>query len=128
MKGAYIVADSSKETPDTILIATGSQVEVALEAKEKLAPKGLDARVVSMPCMELFEDQTAEYKESVLPAAVTNRVSVEANLLYSVGAITHQSRLECLHSEHLLLASFSSTTSASHPMRLLQRFANNPCK
>lgn len=85
MKGAYIVADSSKETPDTILIATGSEVEVALEAKEKLAAKGLDARVVSMPCMELFEDQTAEYKESVLPAAVTNRVSVEAASVFGWG-------------------------------------------
>ncbi|MEQ8525834.1 transketolase [Gracilimonas sp.] len=77
-KGAYIYADSEKETPDAILIGTGSELQFAVEAKTKLADKGIDARVVSMPSWELFEKQDASYKESVLPKEVTNRVSIEA--------------------------------------------------
>ena len=77
-KGAYIFSDSDKETPDAILIGTGSELQFAVEAKAKLAGKGIDARVVSMPSWELFEKQDASYKESVLPKAVTNRGSVEA--------------------------------------------------
>jgi transketolase len=77
-KGAYIFADSEKETPDAILIGTGSELQYAIEAKKELAGKGVDARVVSMPSWELFEKQDASYKESVLPKAVTNRVSIEA--------------------------------------------------
>ena len=77
-KGAYVFADSDKDTPDAILIGTGSELSLAVEAKEELKAKGVDARVVSMPSWELFEAQSAEYKESVLPKAVTNRVSVEA--------------------------------------------------
>jgi len=77
-KGAYIFSDSDKETPDAILIGTGSELQYAVEAKDKLASKGVDARVVSMPSWELFEKQDASYKESVLPKAVTNRVSIEA--------------------------------------------------
>jgi transketolase len=77
-KGAYIFSDSDKETPDAILIGTGSELQYAVEAKDKLANKGVDARVVSMPSWELFEKQDASYKESVLPKAVTNRVSIEA--------------------------------------------------
>ena len=78
LKGAYILEDSTKETPDAILIATGSEVQLAVEARQRLLADGIDARVVSMPCMDLFNDQSAEYKESVLPAAVTKRVAVEA--------------------------------------------------
>jgi transketolase len=78
MKGAYIVADSAKETPDALLIATGSEVSLAIEAKALLAEKGVDARVVSMPSMEVFEQQSDEYKESVIPSAVRARVCVEA--------------------------------------------------
>ncbi len=77
-KGAYVLADSDKETPDAILMGSGSEVHLAMEAKAKLAEKGLDVRVVSMPCWELFEQQDADYIESVLPTAVTNRVSIEA--------------------------------------------------
>ena len=78
LKGGYILADSSKATPDALLIATGSEVQLAVEAREKLLAEGIDARVVSMPCMDLFNDQPAEYKEQVLPSAVTVRVGVEA--------------------------------------------------
>ncbi len=61
-----------------ILIGTGSELQLALEAQEKLAAEGVKARVVSMPCWDLFDDQSAEYKESVLPSAVRARVAVEA--------------------------------------------------
>jgi transketolase len=77
-KGAYVMADSDKETPDAILIASGSEVEFCMAAKEELKAQGVDVRVVSMPSMELFDKQSAEYKESVLPNAVRKRVGVEA--------------------------------------------------
>lgn len=78
-KGAYVLADS-EGTPDVILIASGSEVEVVLDAREILAEKGVQARVVAMPSWDLFEAQTAAYKESVLPAAVTARLAVEAGV------------------------------------------------
>ena len=78
LKGGYVIADSAKDTPDGIIIATGSEVGISLEAKEILAKEGKDVRVVSMPCMDLFEKQSDEYKESVLPKAVRARVAVEA--------------------------------------------------
>jgi transketolase len=77
LKGAYILAGDAEE-PDVILIATGSEVWVAVAAFEALAERGVRARVVSMPCWELFEIQPDEYREQVLPAAVTTRISVEA--------------------------------------------------
>ena len=77
-KGGYILADSTKKTPDVILIATGSEVTLAVNAKKALAEQGVDARVVSMPCVEEFEKQSEKYKESVLPKAVRARVAVEA--------------------------------------------------
>lgn len=78
LKGAYILEDSEKETPDAIIIATGSEVSLAVEARKQLLESGMDVRVVSMPCMDLFEDQPEEYKEMVLPRSVTKRVAVEA--------------------------------------------------
>ena len=78
LKGGYIVVDSSKETPDAIIIASGSEVSLSIEAKEALAKEGVDVRVVSMPCMDIFEKQPLEYKEKVLPKAVRARVAVEA--------------------------------------------------
>jgi transketolase len=84
-QGAYILAEAtndegSETTPTLILIATGSEVSLALEAREQLQSEGVATRVVSMPCWELFEEQPAEYREKVLPAAVTARVSVEAGV------------------------------------------------
>ncbi len=77
-KGAYIFADSDKETPDAIIIGTGSELHLAVNARAALKEKGVDARVVSMPSWELFKKQTADYRESVLPSSVTKRVSIEA--------------------------------------------------
>ncbi|MGE4214791.1 MAG: transketolase [Anaerotignaceae bacterium] len=77
LKGAYILKDS-QGTPDVILMASGSEVELIYKAYDVLAEKGIKARVVSMPSWEVFEEQTDEYKESVLPKAVRNRVAVEA--------------------------------------------------
>lgn len=78
LKGGYILEDSAKDTPDAIIIATGSEVSLAVEAKKELAAENIDVRVVSMPCMDLFEDQPDEYKDAVLPKTVTARVGVEA--------------------------------------------------
>ena len=78
LKGGYILEDSTKDTPDAIIIATGSEVSLAVEAKKELAAENIDVRVVSMPCMDLFEDQPDEYKDAILPKNVTARVGVEA--------------------------------------------------
>jgi len=76
-RGAYVLADAPSGKPDVILMGTGSEVSLCLEAYEKLKSEGVQARVVSMPSWEIFEEQDAAYKESVFPAAVTARVSVE---------------------------------------------------
>ncbi|MFP7199983.1 transketolase [Lysinibacillus halotolerans] len=76
-KGAYVVSPATKETPDAILIATGSEVSLAVEAQKQLLADGMDVSVVSMPSMDRFEQQSAEYKESVLPKAVTKRLAIE---------------------------------------------------
>jgi len=78
LKGAYIIADSDKETPDAIIIGTGSEVQLGVAAKEELLKEGIDVRVVSMPSMDVFEKQSDEYKESILPKNVRARVAVEA--------------------------------------------------
>ncbi|MDO4820695.1 MAG: transketolase [Rothia sp. (in: high G+C Gram-positive bacteria)] len=78
-RGGYVLADT-EGTPDVILIATGSEVELALAARTQLAEEGIAARVVSMPCREWFAAESAEYRESVLPSAVKARVTVEAGL------------------------------------------------
>lgn len=79
LKGAYVVSEAKDAANmDGILIGTGSEVSLAIEAQEELAKSGIDVRVVSMPCMDLFEQQSAEYKESVLPKDVRARVAVEA--------------------------------------------------
>jgi len=76
-KGAYVMADSGKGVPQVILMGTGSEVSLCISAYEELSKEGIRARVVSMPCWEIFEKQSPEYRESVLPAAVKARVSVE---------------------------------------------------
>ena len=78
-KGAYVLVDT-EGTPDVILMASGSEVQWAVAAAKTLAGEGVKARVVSVPSMEWFEEQDAEYKESVLPASVKARVSVEAGV------------------------------------------------
>ncbi|MFD4793031.1 transketolase [Streptomyces anulatus] len=77
-RGGYVLADCREGTPDVILVATGSEVHIALEAKELLAAEGCDARVVSLPCREWFAEQPYPYQDAVLPPDVRARVSVEA--------------------------------------------------
>jgi transketolase len=79
-KGAYVLAEAPGGSPDVILIATGSEVQIAVDAREVLKGQGVNARVVSVPCQEWFDEQDAAYRESVLPAAVKARVSIEAGL------------------------------------------------
>ncbi len=78
-KGGYVLADSDG-TPDVVLIGTGSEVQLAVAAKKTLEADGIKARVVSMPCVEWFDAQDAAYRESVIPAGVKARVSVEAGI------------------------------------------------
>ncbi|WP_185967131.1 MULTISPECIES: transketolase [unclassified Corynebacterium] len=79
-RGAYILVEGSKATPDVILLASGSEVQLAVSAAQELEEAGIAARVVSVPCLDWFEEQSEEYKESVLPQAVRARVSVEAGI------------------------------------------------
>ncbi len=81
-KGGYVLADC-EGTPDVILMGTGSEIELCVKAKDALKEKGVNARVVSLPCIEEFEKQTQEYKDSVLPKSVKARVCVEAASPYS---------------------------------------------
>jgi len=76
-KGAYVLSDAQGGKPDLILMGTGSEVSLCVDASEKLQAEGIKTRVVSMPSWELFEQQDEQYKESVLPSSVTARVSVE---------------------------------------------------
>lgn len=79
LKGGYIIKDSEGAVPDVIVIASGSEVGPAYDSWEILKGRGIDARIVSMPCTELFEEQSEEYKRSVLPAEADKRVAVEAS-------------------------------------------------
>ena len=82
LKGAYVL-DDCKGQPDVLLIATGSEVELCMDAKKLLEADGIKARVISMPCMELFEAQSEEYRDSVIPKNIKARVCVEAASHYS---------------------------------------------
>jgi transketolase len=77
-RGAYVLAEASAGTAKVILIATGSEVQIALAAREQLEADGTPARVVSMPCREWFEAQDASYRQEVLPPNIRARVSIEA--------------------------------------------------
>ncbi|HEU5242561.1 MAG TPA: transketolase, partial [Ornithinibacter sp.] len=79
-KGAYVLIDAASGTPDVVLVATGSEVQLALEARLRLEKSGVGTRVVSMPCREWFEEQPRSYQNKVLPPAVRARVSVEAGV------------------------------------------------
>lgn len=81
-QGAYVLADADGGVPEAIIIGTGSEVHVALAAREQLAQAGIRARVVSMPCWELFARESADYRESVLPSTVKARVSIEAGVTF----------------------------------------------
>jgi transketolase len=79
-KGGYVLLDAEGGTPDVVLVATGSEVQLAVEARTALAEKGVSARVVSMPCREWFDAQDQAYRDSVIPPIVKARVSVEAGV------------------------------------------------
>lgn len=76
-KGAYILAESPTDTTDMLLIATGSEVSLAMEVRERLATEHIGARVISMPSWELFERQSADYQEAILPIEITHRIAIE---------------------------------------------------
>lgn len=78
LKGAYIIKDSKKEIPDMLLMASGSEVELVYKAADELLAKGIDARVISIPSFELFDEQDEEYKEKIMPNSVRKRLAVEA--------------------------------------------------
>ncbi len=79
-KGGYVLVDAEDGNPDVVLVGTGSEVQLAVQARELLAEKGISARVVSMPCREWFDAQDASYREIVIPPTVKARVSVEAGI------------------------------------------------
>ena len=76
-QGAYVLADAPGKNPEVILIASGSEVSLAVQAHEKLVAEGIRSRVVSMPSWDIFEHQTQEYRDSVLPPSVKARVAIE---------------------------------------------------
>jgi transketolase len=76
-RGAYVLGDAPNGKPDVLLIATGSEIALALEAHERLLGEGVHSRVVSMPSWDVFEHQSKEYRDSVLPPAVRARVAIE---------------------------------------------------
>jgi transketolase len=98
-RGGYVLAEAAGGEPAVILIATGSEVQIALEARELLAQEGVAARVVSMPCVEWFTAQEAAYQEEVLPARVRARVSVEAGIALGWRAFVGDAG-ECISLEH----------------------------
>src|SRR3712207_9211854 len=79
-RGAYVLADASNGEPEVILLGTGSEVQIAVAARERLEAEGVPTRVVSVPCVEWFADQDEAYKDEVLPPTVRARVSVEAGV------------------------------------------------
>jgi transketolase len=110
-KGAYVLADVDGQDPDVILMATGSEVGLAVESFEELKSQGIKARVVSMPSWELFEHQTQEYRDSVLPPSVTARVSIEQASTYG------WERYTGLSGERIGMSTFG----ASAPLKELQK-------
>ena len=117
-KGAYVFSDA-QGAPDVILIGTGSELQLAVEAQEKLAAEGIRARVVSMPCWDLFEEQSAEYKESVLPGAVRARVAVEA------GAPTGWERYVGLDGRIVGQKTFGASAPAKELLKFFDYTADN---
>ena len=79
-KGGYVLADAGSGAPEVVIIATGSELQLAVEARGRLEGQGVGTRVVSMPCREWFDEQEASYRETVIPPTVKARVSVEAGI------------------------------------------------
>jgi transketolase len=98
-KGAYVLAEAGSGMPHVILIATGSEVQIALAARERLEAEGTPTRVVSMPCFEWFAEQEDSYKQTVLPPSIKARVSVEAGVAQGWREIVGEAG-ECISLEH----------------------------
>jgi transketolase len=116
-RGAYVLADPPDGEPEVILIATGSEIAMTVEAYERLTADGIRARVVSMPSMQLFDQQPQSYRDEVLPPAVTARVSVEKGSTFgwdrwvgSTGAIIGMSTFGASAPMKVLQAKFGFTT------------------
>jgi transketolase len=110
-KGAYVLADAADGKPDVLLLATGSEVSLCVQAYEQLTAEGVKARVVSMPSWDLFEKQPQEYRDAVLPPSVTARVSVEqASVLGWDRYVGPKGRMIGMH-----------TFGASAPLKELQK-------
>jgi transketolase len=110
-KGAYVLADADGGKPSVILMASGSEVYLCMDAYQKLKAEGIQARVVSMPSWEIFEKQSQEYRDSVLPPSITARVSVEQ------GSTMGWSRYVGLTGQAIGMKTFG----ASAPLKELQK-------
>nr|HID13558.1 transketolase [Anaerolineae bacterium] len=128
-RGAYVLADTP-DTPDVLLIASGSEVHLALEARELLAEKGVAARVVSMPSWELFDAQPHPYREAVLPPTVSSRLAIEAGVAQGwgkyvgpAGDVISLERFGASAPYKVLMEKFGFTTEAvaERALRLLSR-------
>ena len=115
-RGAYVLADTSNGRPNIVLIATGSEVQLALEARQRLAARGIGARVVSMPSWELFEQQPDSYRDEVLPPSVTARLAIEAasphgwhRYVGTMGAVIGMTRYGASAPYHVLMEQFGFT-------------------
>ena len=115
-RGAYVLTDAGSGQPDIILIATGSEVQLALEARQRLAARGIGARVVSMPSWELFEQQPDSYRDEVLPPSVTARLAIEAaspqgwhRYVGTMGAVIGMTRYGASAPYHVLMEQFGFT-------------------
>ena len=106
LNGGYVIAKEKGDAPDVILMASGSEVSICIQAKELLFADGIDARVVSMPCMDIFDKQSDKYKESVLPKSVRARVAVEAGASISWGKYVG------LDGEYICIDHFGESASA----------------
>ena len=96
-RGGYVLADASNGDPQLVLIGTGSELQIAVDAREVFEGDGIPTRVVSMPCMDWFEAQDQEYRDSVLPPSVRARVSVEAGIAHAVVPLGRRRRRDRLH-------------------------------
>ncbi len=130
LRGAYILRDADDGSPKIILIATGSEVHVALEARQRLAAQGVAARVVSMPSWELFEQQSESYRNQVLPPSVTARLAIEAGSPHGwhryvgpLGGIVGMTRFGASAPYQIVMEKFGFTADnvASKAMQLLRR-------
>ena len=136
-RGAYVLADPPEGDPDVILIATGSEVAMTVDAYEQLTADGIRARVVSMPSMQLFDKQPAAYREEVLPPAVTARVAVEKGTPFgwdrwvgSTGAVIGMSTFGESAPMKVLQAKFGFTTEniVAHGPRTARTRPHRPAR